>query len=86
MTDIFKERSVSYNLRKGSDALLPDVRPTMYSIETVSFIGHKHWQILPSSLKSIPNLEHFKRGIRSWRSKLCGCRILKNFIDNLGFV
>ena len=86
MTDIFKERSVSYNLRKGSDTLLPVVRTATYGIETVSYIGNKLWKILPSSLKSIPNLENFKKGIRSWKSKLCGCRLCKNFIDNLGFV
>ena len=84
MTDICKERSVSYNPWKGSDTLLPVVRTNMYGIET--YIGNKLWQILPSSLKSIPNLETFKKGVRSWRSKLCGCRICKNFIDNLGFV
>ena len=75
MTDIFKEMSVLYNLRKGSDTLLPVVRTTTYGIETISHIGNKLWQILPSSLKSIPNLENFKNGIRSWKSKLCGCRI-----------
>ena len=86
MTDIFKKMSVSYNLRKGFDKLLPVVRTTTYGIETISHIGNKLWQILPSSLKSIPNLENFKKGIRSWRSKSCGCRICKTFIDNLGFV
>ena len=56
MTDVFKDRSVSYNLQKGSGILLLVVRTTMYGIETVGFIGNKLWQILPSSLKSIPNL------------------------------
>ena len=50
MTDIFKERSVSYNLRKGYDTPLPVVRTTTYGIETVSYIGNKLWQILPLSL------------------------------------
>ena len=86
MTDIFKERNVSLNLRKGSDTLFPVVRTTTYGIERVSYIGNKLWQILPSSLKIIPNLENFKKGIRSWRSKLRGCRVCKNFVDNLGFV
>ena len=44
MTDIFKERSVSYNFRKGSDTLLSVVRTTTYGIETVSYIGNKLWQ------------------------------------------
>ena len=65
MTDIFKERSVSYSLWKSSHTLLPVVRTTTYDIETVSYIGSKLCQVLPSSLKSIPNLENFKKGIRS---------------------
>ena len=86
MTDIFKERSVSYNLRKGSDTLLPVVRTTTYGTETVRYIGNKLWQLLPSSLKNIPNIENVMKGIRFWRSELCGCRSCKKFIDNLGFV
>ena len=86
MTDIFKERSVSYNLLKGSDTLLPVVRTTTYDIETVSYFRNKLWPILPSSLQSIPNLENFKKRIRSCRIKFCGCRISKSSIDDLDFV
>ena len=77
LTDIFKERSVSYNLRKGSDTLLPVVITTTYGIETVSYIENKLWQILPSSLKSISNLENFKEVL--WILKFCGCRIYEKF-------
>ena len=45
MTDIFKDRSVSYNFQQGSGTLLSVVRTTTYSIETVSFIGNKLWKI-----------------------------------------
>jgi len=69
MTDIFKDRSISYNLQKGSDTFLHVVRTTMYSIATVGFIRNKLWQIMPSSLKSMPNLENFKKDIKFWRSK-----------------
>ena len=71
---------------KGSDTLLPVVRAIMYGIKIVGFIGNKLWQILPSSLKSVPNVETFKKGVRSWKSKSRGNRICKSFIDNLGFV
>ena len=45
MTDIFKDRSVSYNHQQGSGTLLSVVRTTTYSIETVICIGNKLWKI-----------------------------------------
>ena len=85
-TTIFKDWSVSYNLRKRFDTLLPAVRTITYGMKTVRFIRNKLLQVLPLSLKTIPNLANFKKDIRSWISKSRGCGICKNFIDNLGFV
>ena len=68
MTDVLNDRSISYNLRKGSHTLLPVARTTTCGIETVRFIGNKLWQILPSSLKSTTDVESSKIDIRSWRN------------------
>ena len=86
MTEICKDRNVSYILKRGTDALLSAVRKTTYVFETVGLIGNKLRQILPPSLKSINNIEKFKKEIRSWRSDSCDCRIYKIFIVNLGFL
>ena len=40
ITDIFMGRSLSYNIWKGSDTLLPVVRTTTYGTETVGYIGN----------------------------------------------
>ena len=86
MKEIFKHLNVSYNLWRVTDTLLPAVRTTIYEIETVKFIVNKLWQILLPSLNAIPNIEKFKKGLRSWRSNPCNCRICKIFIDDLGFL
>ena len=54
MTDIFKDRSVSHDHRK--DLIHFYLLSKHLRIETGNFIGNKLWQILPSSLKGIPNL------------------------------
>ena len=51
MSDVMKDRSVSYNLRKGSDTLLLVVRTIPYGIETVS----KYLFIIYYSLSGIRN-------------------------------
>ena len=41
MTEIFKDRNVSHNLRRRAGTVLPAVRTTAYGIETARFIGNK---------------------------------------------
>ena len=51
MKDIFKERNISYNLRRGNDAQLPKVRTTSFGIESIAYLGNKLWQLLPLEIK-----------------------------------
>ena len=61
MKDIFKERNISYNLRRGNDAQLPKVRTTSFGIESIAYLGNKLWQLLPLEIKQSNTLPIFKK-------------------------
>ena len=43
-------------------------------------------KMVPESLKTITNLEDFKKEISSWVPENCQCRLCKDYVQNLGFV
>ena len=52
MKDIFIERNISYNLRRGNDAQIPKVRTTSFGIESIAYLGNKLWQLLPLEINN----------------------------------
>ena len=69
MTGVFKGRSVSYILRKGSDTLLPVFRTTSMALRQSGSLEINSGKSCRHDQKASPNLENFKRDIISWRSK-----------------
>ena len=86
MKDIFKERNISYNLRRGNDAQLPKVRTTSFGIESIAYLGNKLWQLLPLGIKQSNTLPIFKKRIRCWKGDKCYCRLYKTYIPKVGFL
>ena len=86
MKDIFKERNISYNLRRGNDAQLPKVRTTSFGIESIAYLGNKLWQLLPLEIKQSNTLPIFKKRIRCWKGDKCNCRLCKTYIPKVGFL
>ena len=60
MKDIFIERNISYNLRRGNDARIPKVRTTSFGIKSIAYLGNKLWQLLPLEIKQSNTLPIFK--------------------------
>ena len=86
MNDIFKQKDNSrYNLRQISGFSRPLVKLASHERKSVSFLGHKIWDIQPDDNKNIDNLNTFKNKIRKWKPDNCPCR-LKVYIKNIGFV
>ena len=86
MNDIFKQKDNSrYNLRQISGFSRPLVKLASHGSKSVSFLGHKIWDIQPDDNKNIDNLNTFKNKIRQWKPDNCPCR-LKVYIKNIGFV
>ena len=62
------------------------VRSVYNGIDTLSFLGPKIWLIIPDDIKSVGNIEEFKRKIKLWKPTKCPCRLCKIYIQGVGYI
>ena len=86
MKDIFEERSLNYNLRNNNNFLTHNIHSVKYGIETISHLGPRIWYILPQNLKDAPDLQTFKREIKSWVPKNCPCKLCRQYVAGVGYI
>ena len=65
---------------------VPNVKSVFHGTESVSYIGPKIWDMVPSNIKDLNNLSAFKQAIKKWKPEKCPCRWGKTYIPNLGFI
>ena len=63
-----------------------NVNTVKYGTETISFLGPKIWDILPSYIRNSSTLLEFKRNIKQWKPIECPCRLCKTYISGVGFL
>ena len=85
MNDILKKRNVTRNFRKNLTIETRNIKSAYYSSETISFLGPKIWELLPSNIKHSENLNIFKSNIKSWKPENCSWRLCKSYIEDIGF-
>ena len=86
MNGNFKKGDVTYNFRKNSTFETRDIRSVYYGSETISFIGPKIWELLPSNIYDSENLNIFKLNIKSWKPENCPSRFCRLYIADIGFI
>ena len=86
MKDIFPINRNPYNLRQNSQFSRPRINTVYHGTESISNLGPKIWDLVPSNLKEISELGKFKKAIKQWKSEDCPCRLYKIFVQNVGFV
>ena len=86
MNNIFKKRNVTYNFRKNSTFETRNIKSVYYGFETISFLGPKIWELLPSNNKDSENLNILKSNIKSWKPENCPCRLCRLYIADIGFI
>ena len=82
MTEIFKFKDHSYDLRKNNCLERRIIKSCKYGSETVSNLGAKLWDILPET----ESLQEFKNKIKYWTPLNCPCKLCKTYIANVGYV
>ena len=65
--DLFNQREISpYNLRRHAEIRVPLTRTVYHGSESISYLGPKTWDILPTSFKEVVSLDCFKKLIKKW--------------------
>ena len=57
-----------------------------HGTESVSNLGPKIWDLVPSNPKEISDLDKFKKAIKQWKTEDCPYRLCKDFVQNVGFL
>ena len=86
MNDIFKKGNVTHNFRKSSTSETRNIKSVYYGSETISFIGPKIWELLPSNINNSEDLNIIKSNIKSWKPENCPCRFCRLYIADIGFI
>ena len=86
MKDIFPINRNPYNLRQNCQFSRPRINTVYNGTESISNLGPKIWDLVPSNLKEISELDKFKKAIKQWKPEDCPCRLCKVFVQNVGFL
>ena len=86
MKDIFSINRNPYNLRQNSQFSRPRINTVYHGTESISNLGPKIWDLVPSNLKEISELDKFKKAIKQGKPEDCPCRLCKVFVQNVGFL
>ena len=85
MNNIFKKRDVTYYFRNNSTFETRSITSVFYGSETISFLGPKIWELLPSNIKDSENLNIFKSNIKSRKPENCPCHLCRLYIADIEF-
>ena len=86
MCNIFKKRTLTYNLRSQTDFVRDCVNTQRYGLNSLSYFAPKVWDMIPLEIKNINSLQKFKTEIRKWAPGNCSCYLCRPYLQNLGFV
>ena len=86
LTEIFPQKESSYSLRNSTTLQGRSIKTVMYASETISSLGPKISDILPTELKRIVSPTPFKKKIRESARRNCPCRLCKTYVQNTGFL
>ena len=77
MSSFFKQKKLSYNLRKGLILNLRRTQSTYYGINAIHFRSSLIWNNLPAKLKSSNSVFEFKTKVKNLENIDCGCLICR---------
>ena len=85
MSDIFKLRENTYNLRNFHILQTENRKPSFNEIRTGCY-STSLWQQVLTDMLEAASLILFKNRIKTWKCEVCACRSCKIFIQNVGYI
>ena len=75
-----------YNMKNNSYFAMPSAKTVNHGLESLSYIGSKLWDSIPTHMKKIDSINEFKHVIKTWKPDLCSCRVCKVYLQNIGYL
>ena len=73
VAEIFRARRNNYNLRHSSFFSIPYVKTVYHWSESLSNLGPRIWNLVPSKQKELDDSNSFKTQIKKWQPENCPC-------------
>ena len=70
-------RENRYSIRKFQEMRQQKVRTIRHGLETALYRAPRLWSLLPTYLKSLPNVNLIKSKINNWECTECPCKLCK---------
>ena len=86
MKDIFPVNRNPHNLRQNSQVSRARINTVYHETDSISNLGPKIWDLVPSNLKEISELDKFLKAIKQWKPEDCPCRLCIVFVQNVVFL
>ena len=64
ISDLFKVKDITYNLRSNRNVCLNHCRTKIYGLDSLSYHGAHLWNLLPNDMKKCKDLDIFKASVR----------------------
>ena len=63
---------------------MPSAKTVNHRLESLSYIGLKLWDSVPSHIKELGSVNEFSNVIKTWKPNLSSCRLSKFYLQNIG--
>ena len=87
LQDVFPINSQpEYNVRNKTHFATRPIRTVHFGDNSLTYLGIKLWELIPSNMKDTESVEVFKNRIKGWIPDNCPCRLCKTYIHQVGFI
>ena len=85
--DMFVPISRPYNFRQNDTLQRRRINSVRHGTESISFLGPKIWDLVPSDIKLSQSVSIFKsKNLKKWVLLQCSCQLCKIYLQHVGFV
>ena len=87
VSDCFETDNLTvHNTRNRSTFYFRPIRTFLLGTESLSHLGPKIWELVPSNIKILLTLTAFKEAFEQLKAHACPCRLCRTYIYHIGFV
>ena len=86
MSDIFKLRENTYNLRNFHIFESQNLRTKKFGLDSIAYRANQLWKNVPEEIRNSTSLPVFKEKIKKVPLISCSCNCCRKYIHHVGFI
>ena len=74
------------SLRQTLDFAILRIKSINHKFESLTYLGTKMWESIPSKIRKKDSLKKFKDKIKQWKPNSCSCRVWTRYMQHVGYI